>query len=37
MIADGKRGDIGSTARAYATAYLEPRGEGARRSPTRSP
>src|SRR5947209_13906573 len=28
VIADGKRGDIGSTARAYATAYLEPRGEG---------
>jgi orotidine-5'-phosphate decarboxylase len=27
VIADGKRGDIGSTARAYATAYLEPRGE----------
>ena len=27
MIADGKRGDIGSTARAYAAAYLEPRGE----------
>ena len=26
VIADGKRGDIGSTARAYATAYLEPRG-----------
>ncbi len=25
MIADGKRGDIGSTARAYAAAYLEPR------------
>lgn len=24
VIADGKRGDIGSTARAYATAYLEP-------------
>ena len=23
MIADGKRGDIGSTARAYADAYLE--------------
>ena len=30
VIADGKRGDIGSTARAYAAAYLEPRG-GARR------
>ena len=28
VIADGKRGDIGSTARAYAAAYLEPRGEG---------
>jgi orotidine-5'-phosphate decarboxylase len=28
VVADGKRGDIGSTARAYATAYLEPR-EGA--------
>ena len=27
MIVDGKRGDIGSTARAYADAYLEP-GEG---------
>ena len=27
VIADGKRGDIGSTARAYAAAYLEPRGE----------
>ena len=26
MIADGKRGDIGSTARAYAAAFLEPRG-----------
>ena len=26
VIADGKRGDIGSTARAYASAYLEPRG-----------
>ena len=25
VVADGKRGDIGSTARAYATAYLEPR------------
>src|SRR3954452_18524261 len=25
VIVDGKRGDIGSTARAYATAYLEPR------------
>src|SRR5687768_17343296 len=30
VIADGKRGDIGSTARAYAAAYLEPRdGEAA--------
>ena len=28
VIADGKRGDIGSTARAYATAYLEPRADG---------
>ena len=27
MIADAKRGDIGSTARAYATAFLEP-GDG---------
>ena len=27
VIADGKRGDIGSTARAYAAAYLEPRDE----------
>ena len=27
VIADGKRGDIGSTARAYATAYLEPQDE----------
>jgi orotidine-5'-phosphate decarboxylase len=26
VIGDVKRGDIGSTARAYATAYLEPRG-----------
>jgi orotidine-5'-phosphate decarboxylase len=26
VIADGKRGDIGSTARAYAAAYLEARG-----------
>jgi orotidine-5'-phosphate decarboxylase len=26
VLADGKRGDIGSTARAYAAAYLEPRG-----------
>jgi orotidine-5'-phosphate decarboxylase len=30
VLADGKRGDIGSTARAYAAAYLEPRTEGAR-------
>jgi orotidine-5'-phosphate decarboxylase len=28
VIADAKRGDIGSTARAYATAYLEPRDDG---------
>jgi orotidine-5'-phosphate decarboxylase len=28
VLADGKRGDIGSTARAYAAAYLEPREEG---------
>ena len=34
VIVDGKRGDIGSTARAYAAAYLE--GE-AGRSPTHSP
>ena len=27
VIADAKRGDIGSTSRAYASAYLEPRGE----------
>jgi orotidine-5'-phosphate decarboxylase len=27
VLADAKRGDIGSTARAYASAYLEPRGE----------
>ena len=27
VIVDGKRGDIGSTARAYAAAYLEPRGD----------
>ncbi len=26
VVADGKRGDIGSTARAYASAFLEPRG-----------
>ena len=28
VIADAKRGDIGSTARAYASAFLEPREEG---------
>jgi orotidine-5'-phosphate decarboxylase len=28
VIADAKRGDIGSTARAYATAYVEPRDGG---------
>ena len=28
VIVDGKRGDIGSTARAYADAYLEPRADG---------
>jgi orotidine-5'-phosphate decarboxylase len=27
VLADGKRADIGSTSRAYASAYLEPRGE----------
>ena len=27
VIADAKRGDIGSTARAYASAFVEPRGE----------
>jgi orotidine-5'-phosphate decarboxylase len=27
VVADGKRGDIGSTARAYADAYLEARGD----------
>jgi orotidine-5'-phosphate decarboxylase len=27
VLADAKRGDIGSTSRAYATAYLVPRGE----------
>jgi orotidine-5'-phosphate decarboxylase len=27
VIADGKRGDIGSTARAYASAFLEPRSD----------
>jgi orotidine-5'-phosphate decarboxylase len=30
VIVDGKRGDIGSTARAYADAYLEPRPTGER-------
>ena len=29
VILDAKRGDIGSTARGYATAYLEPREDGA--------
>jgi orotidine-5'-phosphate decarboxylase len=29
VLADAKRGDIGSTARAYARAYLEPSGEAA--------
>jgi orotidine-5'-phosphate decarboxylase len=28
VILDGKRGDIGSTARAYSAAYIEPRAEG---------
>lgn len=28
VIADGKRGDVGPTARAYAAAYLEPRAGG---------
>jgi orotidine-5'-phosphate decarboxylase len=28
VIVDGKRGDVGSTARAYAAAYLEPRDGG---------
>jgi len=28
VVADAKRGDIGSTSRAYATAYLEPRSGG---------
>jgi orotidine-5'-phosphate decarboxylase len=28
VLADAKRGDIGSTSRAYAAAYLEPRGDG---------
>jgi hypothetical protein len=31
VIVDGKRGDIGSTARAYAAAYLEPRAGAAPR------
>jgi orotidine-5'-phosphate decarboxylase len=30
VILDGKRGDIGSTARAYAAAYLEPRADAER-------
>jgi orotidine-5'-phosphate decarboxylase len=29
VIADAKRGDIGSTARAYAAAFVEPRGDAA--------
>jgi orotidine-5'-phosphate decarboxylase len=29
VVADAKRGDIGSTARAYAAAYLQPRGDEA--------
>ena len=29
VVLDAKRGDIGSTSRAYATAFLEPRGDGA--------
>ena len=38
VIADGKRGDIGSTARAYAAAYLEPaRVAAARRRADRQP
>ena len=28
VVADAKRGDIGSTSRAYAEAFLEPRGDG---------
>jgi orotidine-5'-phosphate decarboxylase len=32
VIADGKRGDIGSTARAYAAAYLEGDGDGVPRA-----
>ena len=37
VIADGKRGDIGSTARAYAAAYLEPHEERGAARRTRSP
>ena len=39
VIADAKRGDIGSTARAYADAYLEPRDDraAARRRADRQP
>ena len=39
VIADAKRGDIGSTARAYAAAFLEPRGRraAARRRAHRQP
>ena len=38
VIADAKRGDIGSTARAYATAFLEPReGDAARGRRHRQP
>jgi orotidine-5'-phosphate decarboxylase len=29
VVLDAKRGDVGSTARAYAAAYLEPRADGA--------
>ena len=36
VLVDAKRGDIGSTARAYASAYLEPR-DGDAASATRSP
>ena len=35
VLLDAKRGDIGSTARAYATAFLEPRDGDSGRSPTR--
>ena len=35
VVADAKRGDIGSTAQAYAEAWLLPRGAGSCRSPTR--